>query len=106
MQTGIPAVVDSVNGERVQGPLCLHQVRMFTKVALIFGSAWFAGTTIMPHIYRAFGAKIGKRVTIRTLDLAEADLVEIGDDCVIEVGRAAVPGLQLINVALSRPGIA
>ena len=58
---------------------------MFTKVAMIFGCAWFAGTTIMPHIYRAFGAKIGKRVTIRTLDLAECDLVEIGDDCVIEV---------------------
>lgn len=64
---------------------CLHQVRMFTKVAMIFGCAWFAGTTIMPHIYRASGAKIGKRVTIRTLDLAECDLVEIGDDCVIEV---------------------
>jgi hypothetical protein len=64
---------------------CLHQVRMFTKVAMIYGSSWFAGTTIMPHIFRCFGAKIGKRVTLRTLDLSECDLIEIGDDCMIEV---------------------
>lgn len=64
---------------------CVPQVRLFTKVALSLGSSPFTGSTLLVYIYRVLGVKIGKRVLIESLELSEFDLIEIGDDCVIEV---------------------
>lgn len=49
----------------------------------IYGEFGFFGTPFEAFRNRVFGAKIGKNVVILAVDVHDADLLEIGDDCVI-----------------------
>lgn len=42
------------------------------------------GTPLAPLYYRLLGAKIGKNVVMESLEMDVPDLIEIGDDCVLE----------------------
>ena len=77
------------------------QVRVLTRTALTISLSFITDTEILNWVYRALGAKIGKRCRIGTLWLSEWDLVEIGDDCVIEVGFGCQANTQRSGRAAS-----
>jgi non-ribosomal peptide synthetase-like protein len=80
-----------------QWPLfSIHVVKWGTTGALVnFANVLFLqlwkGTPYLTLFYRAMGAKIGHRVSINTIHIADWDLIHIGDDAVIG-GDAEVLG--------------
>jgi non-ribosomal peptide synthetase-like protein len=55
----------------------------YEALAVPFFLEYLKGTPWLPIALRMFGVKIGKRVWMKTTDITEYDVVEIGDDCAL-----------------------
>ncbi|MFJ5532895.1 Pls/PosA family non-ribosomal peptide synthetase, partial [Streptomyces sp. NPDC093261] len=57
---------------------------VFEAAAVPAGVGTLVGTPFLPPVLRLFGARIGRRTWIGTTYLTEFDLVEVGDDAMID----------------------